>query len=224
MSYKFDAIIWDCDGVLIDSEVISVQSSVEFFNTFGANTTMEYYINELIGKRKDEQIAILEKDCGVPLSKLITKESLKKANEIKFNNFKKYLKSISGIEEVLESIKLPMAVASGSSTERLDLTLGLTKLKSFFNGNIFSADLVERGKPNPDVFLYAAKKLNIDPKRCLVIEDSVGGVQAAKNAGMTVYAFTGGSHVNEDLKTRVKKLNPDVIFGDMLKLPELIIS
>lgn len=224
MNYKFDAIIWDCDGVLMDSEIISVQTSVDFFKSYGINVTVEDYINRFIGRRIDDKISVLEKESGIPLSKLITKEALKNTKQKKLENFKKYLKSTKGIEEVLGSINLPMAVASGGSTEKLNYTLELLKLKPFFNGNIFSSDLVEHGKPSPDVFLYAADKLGVNPKRCLVIEDGISGIKGAKEAGMSVYAFTGGSHINEDLKNRVKELSPDVIFDDMLKLLDIIKS
>ena len=115
-----------------------------------------------------------------------------------------------------------MCVASGSSIDRLDLTLDIVELKSIFEGRIYSSEQVENGKPAPDIFLYAARNMGVVPENCLVIEDSVSGIKAAKCAGMPVFAFLGASHAVGDWESRVCKEEPDLIFRDMRLLPELL--
>lgn len=109
-------------------------------------------------------------------------------------------------------------MASGSEKDRLDHTLGITKLAGYFKGHIYSAEMVKNGKPAPDIFLLAAQKLGVDPKDCLVIEDGIHGITAAKAAGMTVYAYTGGEHMTDDLKAKVAAAKPDRILTDIRQL------
>jgi len=221
-NYKFDAIIWDCDGVLMDSEVISCTMSVKFFQQYGVKLTLKDYFNRFIGTKMNFKISTLEKESGIPLSKLITKKDSEKRDKEKLKAFTKDLQATKNIHKVLKSINLPMAIASGSKPKRLEHTLKLTKLYSFFENKTFSSELVKNGKPEPDIFLYAAKQLNVKPEKCLVIEDSTSGIKAAQKAGMTVFAFIGGSHINKELKEKIKSLKPNLIFNDMLKLPNLI--
>jgi HAD superfamily hydrolase (TIGR01509 family) len=137
--------------------------------------------------------------------------------------FRAELKPVPGIVETLEKLPAPRCVASSSRPERLRLVLGLTGLLSFFDGHIFSATMVKNGKPAPDLFLHAAREMGVLPERCLVIEDSPAGVEAAKAAGMRVFGFIGGAHAARyDLASALAALAPDVIFDDMLRLPELL--
>ena len=103
------------------------------------------------------------------------------------------------------------------------LALGLTGLWERFAPHVFSAKMVARGKPAPDLFLHAAASMQAHPSSCLVVEDSPAGIAAARAAGMRVFAFTGGSHAgNPALKARLASSEPDFIFADMLQLPDLI--
>jgi beta-phosphoglucomutase-like phosphatase (HAD superfamily) len=95
---------------------------------------------------------------------------------------------------VLEGLQIPSCVASSSDFDRVSFSLSLTGLAPHFDSRLYTAEMVERGKPAPDLFLYAAAAMQADPRRTLVIEDSVSGVTAAKAAGMTVWGFVGGSH------------------------------
>lgn len=134
------------------------------------------------------------------------------------------MKIIDGIHEVLEQIDLPMAIASGSDYERLEYTLQLTGLYGRFKNCTYSSSLVAKGKPSPDIFLYAAEQLGVYPRDCLVIEDSLNGVRAGKAANMTVFGFTGGSHVlnKQAHGHELLALGADLVFDEMGKLPELI--
>jgi HAD superfamily hydrolase (TIGR01509 family) len=137
--------------------------------------------------------------------------------------FREELKSIPGIKEVLPKLRLPCCVASSGTLERIRYALDVTGLLPLLEPHIFSATMVKRGKPAPDLFLHAAASMRAHPRNCLVIEDSPAGIAAARAAGMRVFAFTGGSHAsNPALKARLASTEPDFIFADMLQLPDLI--
>lgn len=201
------AVIWDCDGVLIDSEVIACGVVVDALRENGAKVDLEIYLRDYLGKTMAQAISELNLDGFTPDYDDIQARQ-KEA-------FTKSLRAIPGITEVLKGIKLPMAIASGSGMERLSHTLALTGLTSYFNGHVYSAENVKNGKPAPDIFLLAAEKLGVAPKDCLVIEDSPHGVAGAKAAGMTVYAFTGGSHIQEATRQNLIKAAPHAIFSRM---------
>ena len=137
--------------------------------------------------------------------------------------FREQLKPIPGIAQALSRLGAPHCVASSSQPERIRLSLEITGLLELFEPHIYSATMVARGKPFPDLFLHAAKDMGADPRRCLVIEDSPAGVMAADDAGMRVFAFTGGSHAGEgSLRAAIDGLAPDRVFSDMRSLQRLM--
>jgi HAD superfamily hydrolase (TIGR01509 family) len=206
---RYAAIIWDCDGVLIDSEVIACGTSAEVLREKGGKITLEDYLERFLGKTQKQMLD----EIG-----FIGPYPSQEVRQRKWAAFKSHLKAIDGIHEVLKSASVPMAVASGSDPERLDYTLGLTNLLGYFNGHIYSAETVKNGKPAPDIFLLAAEKLGVNPRDCLVIEDSPFGVQGAKAAGMTAFGFTGGSHMSPLLKQRLADSQPHATFDHMSQL------
>ena len=216
---KFEAIIWDCDGVLMDSEILACKTSANFLTELGYPITIDEYLNEYLGKGFRDLVRDVEKKIGKGFFK---QDIVDKKNERRRSVFEKELKAIDGIHEVLEQIDLPMCIASGSGMERLEHSLKIVDLFETFKKKIFSAELVENGKPAPDIFLYAAEKLGVDPKKCLVIEDGKHGTVAAVRAGMTVYGFTGGSHMNSERIQMLKDAGAEPLFSDMKKLLELI--
>ena len=127
--------------------------------------------------------------------------------------------AVDGVIDALDQIPTPTCVASSSSHEKLEFTLGLTGLSDRFRGRVFSAHDVEHGKPAPDLFLLAAKRMSTEPARSAVIEDSVSGVLAGLAAGMTVFAYAGGV-------TAPSRLCRDgvSVFEDMRALPELLLG
>jgi len=137
--------------------------------------------------------------------------------------FREELKPIPGVREMLPKLGLPFCVASSGTLERIRYALDVTGLLGLMEPHLFSAAMVAKGKPAPDLFLHAAASMRAHPRKCLVIEDSPAGVAAARAAGMRVLAFTGGAHAgNPALKARLASSEPDFIFADMLQLPDLI--
>jgi HAD superfamily hydrolase (TIGR01509 family) len=130
--------------------------------------------------------------------------------------FRSALCPIDGIGSVLEGLKIPHCVASSSTLDRVSLSLSLTGLAGHFGDRLYTAQMVDRGKPAPDLFLYAARRMQADPARTLVIEDSVSGVRAAKAAGMTVWGFVGGSHYRaRDGAASLRDAGADRVFARM---------
>jgi HAD superfamily hydrolase (TIGR01509 family) len=216
---KYKAIIWDCDGVLIDSEKLACGASVGILAELGYSIPAEEYIERFMGKNDRQIFSEIAQETGLQLEENFPYDKLR--TQVK-QCFEESLKETPGISAVLQSFSaLPMAVASGSSTARLAHSLTLTNLAGHFNGHVYSVELVKNGKPAPDVFLYAAQKLGIAPKDCLVVEDSIHGIAAAKAAGMDVFAYTGGSHMSAKLKQSVINAAPGRVFSDMRLLPSL---
>lgn len=217
----FSAVIWDCDGCLIDSEHIACELSARLLTEAGYTISTEDYVRRFCGQGKTHIFNSIKEDCGVDYRahmESIDKKSLQR------DAFRKNLKAIDGINEALDQISVPMAIASGSDYDRLEYTLQLTKLYTRFENRIYSSSLVAKGKPSPDIFLYAAEKIGVSPEECLVIEDSINGVRAGKSAGMTVFGFTQGSHIFDKTShsEELLALGADLIFDDMRILPSLI--
>jgi len=182
-------IIFDCDGVLVDSEVLSCRCLCDALAGCGIEVGLEETLDLFLGRSLD---AVLEhyQGLGRPIPRQFPAELMAKVQE----TFRSALCPIDGIGPVLEDLKIPHCVASSSTLDRVSLSLSLTGLARHFGDRLFTAQMVDRGKPAPDLFLYAARRMQADPVRTLVIEDSVSGVRAAKAAGMTVWGFVGGSH------------------------------
>lgn len=182
----FDLVIFDCDGVLIDSERLAVRTERGILANLGWTLTEDEIIERFVGRSTSYMQSEVERQIGRPVDWGVDFET--HYEEV----FLAELLPIDGIVDALNEINLPTCVASSSGHESLIFKLGLTNLYDRFVGNIFSAEDVEHGKPAPDVFLFAAERMGALPSRCAVIEDSVSGVEAGVAAGMTVFAFGGG--------------------------------
>jgi HAD superfamily hydrolase (TIGR01509 family) len=213
---RFQAVIWDCDGVLIDSETLACQAAVDMLAACGCTIPLGDYLARFMGKSDTQMFAELRAETGKDFAARFDAEGLRLRQE---KLFRDQLKAIPGIKGVLDGLSLPRAVASGSPKARLDLTLGLSGLTGYFGEHIYSAEMVAKGKPAPDVFLLAAEKLGVDPAQCLAVEDSPNGLKAAKAAGMTVWAFTGGSHMTPALRENLLAGKPDLVLNHMWEWP-----
>jgi HAD superfamily hydrolase (TIGR01509 family) len=211
---KPELIIFDCDGVLIDSEVISNEVDVEFLTELGITFTFDDYMSIALGKTLTDVMIEIEKHSGKKLPNDYASQSL----ERKKSAFTKDLQAIEGIFKLLGNLHVPKAVASGSSPERLEHSLKVTNLWAFFEPHIYSATMVAKGKPAPDLFLFTAAKFKADPAKTIVIEDSTSGIQAAVAAGMVPIGFTGGSHIKPGHDQKLLDLGAVKVFSTMKAL------
>jgi len=190
---KYDCIIFDCDGVLVDSELIGNQVMINMANELGANIDLEYAYTHFKGnalKRCIENIAALSK-------KELPANFESEYRRRSFEKFKEEIQPIDGILEVIKQLKIPFCVASSGPEHKIRLNLELTGLLPYFDHKIFSCYSINTWKPNPEIFLWAAKTMGFSPQRCLVIEDSLIGVEAAINGGFDVYGFTAHDYKRE---------------------------
>lgn len=215
-----DLIIFDCDGVLIDSEWIACRVEAEMLTEAGFPITTEEVIRRFAGKGPESMKAALAEQFGRPLPADLRQRTTDVLNEA----FRRDLVAMAGIAEVLPELSMRSCIASSSSPDRLRFTLGLTGLWDRFAPHVFSASMVERGKPAPDLFLYAAGRMGVDPGRCLVVEDSIYGVQAAVAAGMRAVGFVGGGHCDAGQGDRLRAAGAWRVIGRMTDLPQLASS
>lgn len=214
-----DLVIFDCDGVLVDSEPISLDVLLGVLREVGVEISHETGYRQMLGKSLATNIAWVKDTYGLS----VTESHLGNMRDQLFERFRTELKPVKGVAEAIAALGLPVCVASSSQPDRIALSLELTGLLGLFGQNIFSATMVSRGKPAPDLFLHAAGHMGVAPQSCLVIEDSPAGIQAAQAADMAVFAFTGGSHAEPaGLREAVAKLKPDAIIGEMAELPVLL--
>jgi HAD superfamily hydrolase (TIGR01509 family) len=181
-------VIFDCDGVLVDSEAISNRVLVEELQAAGFPVTLEEALRDFVGLRLKTCCEMLHARHG----RAVPEDCLARYRARVEAEFRAGLKPVEGVHEALAQIDLPVCVASSGAPEKMRLTLGLCGLWERFEGRIFSARQVARGKPHPDLFLLAAESMGFAPADCAVVEDSEPGVQAALAAGMTAFGYVGG--------------------------------
>lgn len=214
--------IFDCDGVLVDSEALLVDSEMAFLKLHGLDyTTADYIANFMgipVGNWKAKTTALLVDLKGSPLPKDFF-EPLEAEISVRINE---ELQPVNGAYDALSSLSYSKCVASSSSAQSLDSKLISTGLYELFNPHIYSTELVQNGKPAPDLFLHAAHQLNVLPIDCVVIEDSANGVMAGKRAGMQVIGFTGGSHCPPDHANSLRSAGADLIATNYSELVELL--
>jgi HAD superfamily hydrolase (TIGR01509 family) len=214
-------VIFDCDGVLVDSEPIAIATMVEVITAAGGLIGEETAYECFLGK----SVAAINEILRSEFDLVVSEEYVERIRGELHARLRRDLKPIPGIREVLDALAIPRCVASSSQLDRIRLSLGVTGLLECFEPHIYSASMVERGKPAPDLFLHAAREMNAEPTACVVIEDSPAGIVAAKEAGMRVFAFVGGSHAKiAGLRSMVSQLEPDLVFDDMRYLPALLDS
>ena len=185
-----DLIIFDCDGVLIDSEVIANRVLGESLLAAGFGATLDEVIEIGLGKNEKSLRLAVENAFG----RALPDDFMPSTRAQVMRAFSAELRAMQGIPELLGGLRTPFCVASNSHIDRVRHALRVTGLLPFCEPRIFTAAMVAQGKPAPDLFLFAAAQCGAAPSRCLVIEDSVGGIAAAQAAGMPAIGFCGGSH------------------------------
>ena len=212
MANPVDLVIFDCDGVLVDSERLAVQVEVRLLAELGWPLSEADVLDRFVGRSDAHMLGAIEAHLGRPVP-----EWQGRYEHALHRAFRDELTAVPGIEAALDELTVHTCVASSGTHEKMQLTLGLTGLHERFAGRIFSATEVERGKPAPDLFLFAAERSGVVPDRCVVVEDSRSGVEAARAAGMRSLGYAGG------LTPRSWLEGPGTsVFDDMAELPELI--
>jgi HAD superfamily hydrolase (TIGR01509 family) len=189
----FDLVIFDCDGVLIDSEIISARMLVQELARLGVVIDLAYVARHFLGRSYPTVMAQIRREFGLDLPPAFEDQYRERLLE----EFGRSLQVMPGVTEVLDTLAVPYCVATSSSPRRAAMSLQLTGLGDRIGARLFTASQVQRGKPAPDLFLFAAERMGVDPARTLVIEDSLTGLRAGQAAGMTVWHFTGGSHFTQ---------------------------
>jgi len=212
-------VIFDCDGVLVDSEPLACRIELAALAALGHPIGAEEFRRNAVGRSRKDVNAMLEAfwDRALPA------DYTDRIRAATFTAFEAELQPVPGIRAVLESLgPQPRCVASSSHPTRIARALAVTGLAGFFGDHVFSAVEVPRGKPAPDLFLHAARQMNAAPENCLVIEDSVPGIRAAKAAGATAIGFAAGGHCEPGHDRQLREAGADAVAADATALRELI--
>ncbi|MFD9634228.1 HAD family hydrolase [Streptomyces violascens] len=213
MIKPIELVIFDCDGVLVDSERIAARVQVALGAELGWPLTEGEVVDRFIGRSH----AAIREQIAARLGEGVATIWSERFEQLHREAVDAGLAPVDGLVEALDVLTLPTCVASSGSHEKMRHTLGRTGLYERFVGRIYSATEVSRGKPAPDLFLHAARQMGVDPAACVVVEDSRPGVRAARAAGMRAFGYAGGLTPAEHLEG-----HGTVVFHDMRKLPTLI--
>jgi HAD superfamily hydrolase (TIGR01509 family) len=216
--WNFDLVIFDCDGVLVDSELISCRAHAQTLSRHGYAITEQQVLERFLGVSDREARLTIEAESGRPLPDDF--EAQVKAATLQF--YAGDLRAIANVGDAIAAIDLPKCVASSGTPEKIRHGLTCADLYDILAPHIFSATQVKRGKPAPDLFLFAAEQMRVSPARCVVIEDSVPGITGALAAGMSVLGFHGGSHCRPGHADKLRAAGAATVFDDMRQLPALI--
>jgi len=212
-------VIFDCDGVLVDSEPLANESFSAALSPYGLDWTVEETMRRLMGRSLKSAVEIIEELLG----RKLPPDFLEKMQARTYQSFRdaplQPVKDVRDAVLALQAAGVQTCVASSGVPDKMRFTLGLTGLWDLFGGYIFSSSAVPRGKPFPDLFLHAALSMNVQPYDCVVVEDSVPGVQAARAAGMKVFAYAGAPYADREGLAKAG----GILFDDMKRLPELVL-
>jgi HAD superfamily hydrolase (TIGR01509 family) len=214
-----DLIIYDCDGTLIDTETIYAEINLKAYHLLGlTHWTMDSYVDAMVGIPVAAGRKVLEADYGGPLPADFEAGIEREVHR----RFTEELQSLPGVRYAVCLIEGPRCVAYSTSLVPLKRNLATAGLIDLFDPHVFSASQVSRGKPHPDVFLFSAESMGARPDNCLVIEDSVPGVLAARAAGMPVIGFTGVAHDRARISARLKEAGAMAVIDHMAEWPAMV--
>ncbi len=212
-------MIFDCDGVLVDREVLAAKAVCETLKDCGINLDVDQAITRYVGLNLVSTMNMIEAEFDRTLPIDFADQIHADTDAVMVSK----LNEIPGISTALSQINGPRCVASSSSLRGIRRSLRVTiLLHHFAEETIFSAEMVDNGKPAPDLFLYAAYKMGVPAQDCIVIEDSIPGVTGAVAAGMKVIGFTGGSHIRDGHNERLRAAGAQIVFDNMRSLPDIL--
>ena len=212
-------ILFDCDGVLIDTEIVAAEVVTNWLHSEGVSIDLETYIAEYTGKAFSDIINILKSkqliDPEIDLSEVVPMlDGLIKDNQ----------RPIDGVQDMLSAVNLPSSCVSNSAKAYVELALQKLNITSHFGGRIYSAEMVEKGKPDPAVYHLAIAKSGNKKDEILVVEDSTAGVNASVEAGLQTIGFLGGSHVRKGLEEKLLSCGASTTVSSHAELKESILA
>lgn len=220
-SIPFEAVLFDCDGVLVDSEPITNRVLAECLGELGWKLTVAECMRVFVGKAVKDEAAIIERMTGRPLTQAWLEGFWSRRNAALDREIAPVAGAVEAVAAIHEATGGRIACASGADRGKVQLTLTRTGLIRFFEGRIFSGHETPRSKPFPDVYLAAAAALDVDPKRCAVVEDTVTGGTAGVAAGCTVFGYSP-PELGHDAPARLRAVGVAEVFGSMAELPRLL--
>jgi HAD superfamily hydrolase (TIGR01509 family) len=213
------AIIFDFDGVIADSEVLANAVLAEFVTELGVPTTIEDSYRDYMGKRLHEVVAAIENAVGHAIPQSFAEQWQART----LARFRQDLAPIAGVREfIAKFVAMPRCIASSSTPQRLAISLEILQMTELFEGRVFSALNVARGKPHPDIFLHAAAELGVSPGECIVIEDSASGVIAGRKAGSTVIGLLAAGHIGDGHGARLKDAGAHYLAADYVEVERIV--
>ncbi len=222
MNNKPKLIIWDFDGVISDSEKIWLENRRTILNQkYGANWDFET-ANKYIGGISDKTKIGVLKNLGIIVDENFEKECL----ALDYTVMEKSMVPTPGVIDLFESIKIKQCIATGGIRSKTLKKIEIVNIGKYFNDdNLFTADMVEHGKPEPELFLLAAEKMGEKPQDCIVIEDSIAGMTAGLRANMHVVAYLGcDMYESSDYRQKVEKMGIKDIFYNMEDLKKFLLK
>lgn len=214
-------LIFDCDGVLVDSEFLEHTVDAEMLAAHGYERTMEDLLGRFVGISRKDMYATIFGELGRPVPEGL----LESRERVVWTRCARDLRVVTGLSAALDALSaLPKCVASSSTPDKLRMKLEITGLTPWFAPHIFSTELVQRGKPAPDIYLHAARAVGVPPEACTVIEDSPHGVGGARAAGMRAISFTGGAHATASLRAQLVDAGASAIAHSMDELSSLLLA
>ena len=208
------AVIFDCDGVLVDSEILAIEVEIVLLTGIGLTYHPAEYARRVLGLHDTAFREALDIDCRAATGKPLPADFIERTHHQRLMACRERLADVAGAARAVATLALPKAVASSLGSAFLREKLALAGLLEAFDPHVYSADLVGRGKPHPDIFLHAAQALGVDPARCIDIEDSVNGVLSARAAGMEVWGFCGGGHMDDEAARRLADAGAERLVAD----------
>lgn len=220
---NIQAIIFDCDGVLVDSEYLIMKADLAFLKDLGIAYSPEDYHHKFVGRTAEENMVTLTQEIQRVSGQMFTEELAQKRAGYLQDSLKNDLLPLEGASDFIKSLDVKKAVASNTTyTHWLSDKMKFTGLYDLFAPHIYAAEVVERGKPAPDLYLYAAARLGVAPEHCLVIEDSPTGATAAVAAGMHTIGFVGASDIPDGHVEKLLTVGVQQVFSNFTDVRQYV--
>ena len=219
----FEAVLFDCDGVLVDSEPITNGVLRDMLEDLGWKLTAAECMRIFVGKALKDEAAIIEAHTGQPLTEDWLVRFRERRNAGLVERVQPIRNAVEAAAQIHQAYQGRIAVCSGADRFKVELQMEKCGLMPYFRGRIFSGHEMPRSKPFPDVYLAAAQALGVDPQRCLVVEDTVTGVTAGVAAGATVFGYSP-PEAGHDAPAALREAGALHTFGNMAELPALALN